>query len=177
VDIRGLQGFEALHLFVMVIRRFSSEWSLGPIMRHLAFFLLLISSASGVIAEDDDVHYLVVHQETDPRFITSIERVGGCKIPGEPLPVSKLRLPPQLYPATSAARHKEGTIKMQFIFDHDWCVRKASVLESTGYWRLDEVSLKVAMTMKFKPPIIKQYVDGEPAIVFPIGWGASQHPR
>jgi TonB family protein len=146
-------------------------------MRHLALFLLWISSASSFAADDDDVHYLVVHQETDLRFINAIERVGGCKIPGEPLPVSKLRVPHQLYPAESVARHEEGTIKMLFIFDRNWCVRKASVVVSSGYWRLDEVSLKFAMTMKFKPPVIKQYVDGEPAITFPIAWGASQRGR
>jgi TonB family protein len=91
----------------------------------------------------------------------SIERVGGCKIPGESLPASKLRVPYQLYPAESAAQHEEGTIKMLFIFDRDWCVREAPVVESSGYWRLDEVSLKIAMAMKFKPPVIKQYVDGD----------------
>jgi TonB family protein len=146
-------------------------------MRRVAFFVLWISSASSLAADNDEVHYWVVHQETDPRFITAIERVGDCKIPGEPLPVSKLRVPYQLYPAESVARHEEGTVKMLFSFDRDWCVRKASVVESSGYWRLDEVSLKFAMTMKFKPSVIKQYVDGEPAIMFPMAWGASQRGR
>ena len=146
-------------------------------MRHLAFFALWVSSASILAADIDDVHYLVVHQETDPRFISAIERVGDCKIPGEPLPVSKLRLPYQLYPAESAAQHEEGTIKMLLIFERNWCVHKASVVESSGYWRLDEVSLKFAITMKFKPSVIKQYVDGEPAIMFPVAWGASQRGR
>ncbi len=77
----------------------------------------------------------------------------------------------------SAAQHEEGTIKMLLIFDHDWCVRKASVIQSSGYWRLDDVSLKFAMTLKFQPPVIKQYVDGEPSIIFPIEWGASQRGR
>jgi len=146
-------------------------------MRHLAFFILWFLSASILAGDNDDTHYLVAHQKADPRFINAIERVGDCKIPGEPLPVSKLRVPYEIYPAESVARHEEGTIKMLFIFDHDWCVRKASVVESSGYWRLDEVSLKFAMTMKFKPPVIKQYVDGEPAIMFPVAWGASQRRR
>jgi TonB family protein len=146
-------------------------------MRHLVFFALWISGAGVLAADNNEVHYLVTHQEADPRFTSAIERVGGCKISGEPLPVSKLRVPYQLYPTQSVARHEEGTIKMLFIFDRDWCVRKASVVESSGYWRLDEVSLKFAMTIKFKPQVIEQYVDGEPAIVFPIAWGASQRKR
>jgi outer membrane biosynthesis protein TonB len=83
----------------------------------------------------------------------------------------------QLYPVQSVAGHEEGTVRMLVIFDRDWCVRKASVVASSGYWRLDEVSLKFAMTIKFKPSIIKQYVNDEPAIEFPIAWGASQRRR
>jgi TonB family protein len=146
-------------------------------MRHLSVLVLLASCASLLAADKGDAHYLVVHQEADPRFLSAIERVGDCQIRGEPLPVSKIRVPYQIYPAESAAKHEEGTIKMLFIFDRDWCVRKASVVQSSGYWRLDEVSLKFAMTMKFKPLVIKQYVEGEPSITFPIEWGASQRGR
>jgi TonB family protein len=162
-------------LFSGSARRSTS--SLGPIMRQLAFLVLWISSACVFASDNDDVHYIVTHQVADPRFINSIERVGDCKIPGDPLPVSKIHVYPELYPAESFAQHEEGTIKMLFIFDRDWCVRKASVVESSGYWRLDEVSLKFAMTIKFKPQVIEQYLDGEPAIVFPIAWGASQRKR
>jgi TonB family protein len=146
-------------------------------MRHLAFLVLWISSTSVFAADNDDVRFLVMHQVADPRFIDAIERVGDCKIPGDPLPVSKLHVPYQLYPAESVTLHEEGTIMMLFIFDRDWCVRKASIVQSSGYWRLDAVSLKFAMTLKFKPLVIKQYVDGEPAIQFPISWGASQRKR
>jgi outer membrane biosynthesis protein TonB len=146
-------------------------------MRQLAFFVPWILTTNVLAADIDDTHYLVAHLAVDPRFINSIERVGGCKISGEPIPISKVRVPYQLYPVQSVAGHEEGTVRMLVIFDRDWCVRKASVVASSGYWRLDEVSLKFAMTIKFKPSIIKQYVNDEPAIEFPIAWGASQRRR
>jgi hypothetical protein len=109
-------------------------------MRQLAFIALWISGAGVLAADKDDAHYLVVHQEADSRFISTIERVGDCKIRGAPLPASRIR--------------------MLLIFDGEWCVRKAFVVQSSGYWRLDEVLLNLAMTMKFKPSVIEQYVDG-----------------
>jgi outer membrane biosynthesis protein TonB len=146
-------------------------------MRYLVFLAIWISSTSVFAADYDDGHFLVVHQEADPRFINSIERVGDCKIPGEPIPLSKVRVPWKLYPFASLAKHEQGDIRMQFIFDRDWCVRKVSVLQSSGYWRLDEVSLKFAMTLKWKPSVIKEYVDGEPSVQFPITWRMSEQSR
>jgi hypothetical protein len=44
------------------------------------------------------------------------------------------------------------------------------------YWRLDDVSLQFAMTIKFMPKV-PQFIDGEPAAIIPLAWGASQSKR
>jgi outer membrane biosynthesis protein TonB len=121
--------------------------------------------------------FLVAHQEADPRFITSIERVGACKVTTPPF-TEGIRFPWQLYPKESVDRHEEGTVQMELILDPDWCVRKATIIQSTGYWRLDGVSLTYMMTVKFmpKPETIKQK-DGEPTVVIRLGWGESQRKK
>ena len=126
---------------------------------------------------DTETTYWVAHQKADPRFITSIERKGPCKIPGPPLPTEAIRVPWQIYPKESVERHEEGTVRMQLIFDADWCVRKASIVQSTKFWRLDDVSLKWAMTIKWSPKKTLFTSDGEPTVTFPIAWGASQGKR
>lgn len=126
---------------------------------------------------DTGSSYLVVHQEADPRFITSIERTGSCTLPGSPLKTAQLRVPQQLYPRESADQHEEGTVKMQLIFGPDWCIRKAIIVESTRSWRLDSVSLRWAMTIKWAPQKPLFTADGEPTVTIPIGWGASQRKR
>jgi hypothetical protein len=134
-------------------------------------------SAKAAAAPETDSSYLVMHQEADPRFITSIERTGSCTLPGPPLETSQLRVPHQLYPRESAERHEEGTVKMQLIFDPNWCIRKATIVESTKSWRLDSVSLRWAMTIKWTPKKTLFTSEGEPTVTFPIGWGASQRKR
>ncbi len=42
-------------------------------------------------------------------------------------------------------------MRMQLIFDPNWCIRKATIIESTKSWRLDSVSLRWAMTIKWAP--------------------------
>jgi outer membrane biosynthesis protein TonB len=135
------------------------------------------SSTKAAAALETDSSYLVVHQEADPRFITSIERTGSCTLPEPPLETSQLRVPYQLYPRESAERHEEGTVKTQFIFDPNWCIRKATIVESTKSWRLDSVSLRWAMTIKWAPKKALLTSDGEPTVTFPIAWGASQRNR
>jgi hypothetical protein len=66
---------------------------------------------------------------------------------------------------------------MQLIFDSGWCVRKATIVESTRFWRLDDISLKWAMTIKWSPKKTLSTSDGEPTVTIPIGWGASQRGR
>ena len=106
----------------------------------------------------------MTYQEQDSRFLTSIERVGSCKIKSDPVPV--MRFAEQLYPKESIARHEEGTVRMEFIFDTNWCIRKATIVKSTGYWRLDRASLSYVMTVRYKPkPEYLKIKDGEPTIV------------
>jgi outer membrane biosynthesis protein TonB len=152
----------------------------------LAFIAVGNSSASvqsgsspestAVAAPETETKYLVTHQEVDPRFITSIERIGPCTVPGPPALTNVIRVPWQIYPKESVEKHEEGTAKIQLIFDPDWCVRKATIIQSTKYWRLDSVSLRFAMTIKFMPKVT-QFIDGEPTVTIPIAWGASQGKR
>jgi outer membrane biosynthesis protein TonB len=118
--------------------------------------------------------FLIVRQEADPRFITSIERVGPCGITAPP-ETKGFRVPWQLYPKESVDKHEEGTVIMELKLDPGWCVRKATIVQSTGFWRLDRVSLSYMMTVKYmpKPESIKQ-TDGEPTVTVKLGWGASQ---
>jgi hypothetical protein len=66
---------------------------------------------------------------------------------------------------------------MQLIFDSDWCVRKAIIVVSTKFWRLDYVSLQWAMTLKWSPKKTELASDGEPTVTIPITWGAHQGRR
>jgi outer membrane biosynthesis protein TonB len=72
-------------------------------------------------------------------------------------------------------KHEEGTVMVELILDPDWCVRKATIVQSTRYWRLDNVTLAYVMTVRYmpKPEAIKQK-DGEPTVIIKLGWGASQ---
>jgi hypothetical protein len=74
-------------------------------------------------------------------------------------------------------QHEEGTVVMQLIFDSGWCVRKATIVKSTKYWRLDFASLQWAMNLKWTPKKTLLTADGEPTVTIPIGWGASQGRR
>jgi TonB family protein len=141
------------------------------IERPLALLgMILIFFGTRAPASEKD--YLMTYQEADPRFLSSIERVAPCKIRSDPVPM--LRFAEQLYPRESIARHEEGTVQMEFIFDSDWCIRKATIVKSTGYWRLDQVSLSYVMTVRYKPSKGLKMKDGEPTVVVQLGWGASQ---
>jgi hypothetical protein len=132
------------------------------------------STAKAVASSKAETKYLVAHLEADQRFITSIERSGPCTLPGPPLVVENPKVPYQLYPTESVKQHEEGTVVMQLIFDSDWCVRKATIVKSTKFWRLDYVSLQRAMNIKWTPKNAVLTPDGEPTVTIPIGWGASQ---
>ena len=133
------------------------------------------STAKAVVVPE--TKYLVVHQEADPRFITSIERIGPCRLPGPPLDTAHPGVPYQIYPRESVKEHEEGRVIMQLIFGSDWCVRKATIIESTKFWRLDYVSLQWAMTLKWSPKNTLFTSDGEPTVTIPICWGACQGSR
>jgi TonB family protein len=124
-------------------------------------------------SSDSESQYLVTRQEGDPHFIISIVRSGPCKLPGPPLTANQIRIPWQLYPPESAQRHEEGTVKMKLTLDPESCVSRATILQSSGFWRLDEISLKFVMTLKIAPKATV-LENGQPTIIFPIAWGASQ---
>jgi outer membrane biosynthesis protein TonB len=121
-----------------------------------------------------ETKYALEHLGTDPRFIVSIERVGPCKLAGSPMSTAQLRIPSALYPRESANNHEEGTAQVQLIFDANWCVRKAIIIESSKFWRLDNQSLKWAMTIMWEPSKTKFTAEGEPTVILPMAWGASQ---
>jgi hypothetical protein len=114
-------------------------------------------------APNMETKYALKHLETDPRFIVSIERVGRCKLPGSPISTAQLRIGSELYPEESVKNHEAN-----------WCVRKAIIIESSKYWRLDDQSLKWAMTIKWQPSKTKFTPDGQPTVTLPVPWGASQ---
>jgi hypothetical protein len=114
--------------------------------------------------------FWATHQAADPRAMRSIERLEKCKVTGPVL--SKVRFPSELYPKQSVGR-EEGTVQIHLVFDSEWCVRKATILQSTGFWRLDNVSLTYIMTVKWMPQN-PRVIDGEPTTDFRLGWGASQ---
>jgi TonB family protein len=137
------------------------------------FFGAALDVAIAAEAPVPEKQFLIAHQEADPRFITSIERVGPCKLTAPP--ESGIRVPWQLYPKESVDKHEEGTITLELILDPDWCVRKATIVQSTGHWRLDNVTLAYVMTVKYLPkPEVTKQKDGEPTVVIRLGWGASQ---
>jgi TonB family protein len=148
-----------------------------PARQRLAASLLgiltVIGSAVMGASVDNNSQYVVTRQEGDPHFILSMVRSGPCKLPGPPLNASQVRVPWQLYPSESVQRREEGTVKMKLTLDPDSCVSKATILQSSGFWRLDEVSLKFVMTLKIAPKVTI-LEEGRPTIIFPIAWGASQ---
>jgi len=154
---------------------------LGSMKRLLSALILFVQFSGATlevaIAADAAVPekpFLITRQEADSRFITSIERVGPCKVTAKP-ETKGIRVPWQLYPKESVDRREEGSVIMELTLDPDWCVRKATIVQSTGFWRLDGVSLGYMMTVKYmpKPETIKEK-DGEPTVTVKLGWGASQ---
>ena len=120
--------------------------------------------------EDDGTQYQETHRSDYSEYMASITRLTVCKIPGAG---SLPSLPSGFYPEQSRRQHEEGKVIMQFIFDAESCVRKATIVQSSGHYRLDNASLKFAMTLKFPAATtskLKNFVDGQPAVVFPIVW-------
>jgi TonB family protein len=136
----------------------------------IAFFVSLIFLAQPVASDtpaaNAETQFLVTRQKADPRFIIAMTRLGPCTIAGPPKPI---RIPYQLYPPESLRLREQGRVVMQASFDVDSCVSKVSLLQSSGYWRLDEVSLRFAMTMKTEMRS-EEIVDGHPTFTFPITW-------
>lgn len=126
-------------------------------------------ASKSVTAPEAETKYLLVHQEADRRFVTSIERMGQCELPGPPLSTEAIRIPHEIYPGSPSAR-EEGKVVIRLIFDHDWCVRKTTIVQSSGHWSLDSASLRWAMSLKWSPKKTLFTADGAPTVTIPIVW-------
>ncbi len=116
----------------------------------------------------DDTMYIETKRQRDTHFITAVTRLTTCKITGD----TDFRDLVPLYPSDSR-KHEQGKVIMQFVIDSDSCVRKATILQSSGYYRLDKASLEFAKNLKFSPSMlskIKSFDDGRPTFAFPIEW-------
>lgn len=145
---------------------------MGGFNRIFGIFTVVIcagcTSPAAVSSNEPAPRYFPTRSASDTKFFTSIQRVGKCEIKGKAIPPGRLMVPYQLYPPDSLRNYEEGTVQLQLVFDPDWCVRKASVVKSSGYWRLDAVSLEWAIMQKWTPadPVI---IDGEPTRIIPVG--------
>lgn len=141
-----------------------------PSLMGVAILILAGVANSGPPLEEDGTQYLMSKRPDYPEFIESVTRLTACKIPGPPLSWAQMRIPwARFYPQESRANNEEGHVIMRLVFDRDWCVRKATIVKSTGFPRLDAASLKYAMTMKVSFDA-KAFEDGQPVVKFPIAW-------
>src|ERR1700679_4128500 len=93
--------------------------------------------------------FVVTGKATDSRFLTAVERVAPCVIASEP--AAEVHVPSEIYPKESADTGETGPVEIKLTYDGLWCVRKATIVKSSGYWRLDQASLGFLMTIRFKP--------------------------
>jgi TonB family protein len=131
--------------------------------------LLFDDTAISSQPQSDDTLYIATKQPRDTHFITAITRLTACKITRE----TDAHLMVPLYPQDSRKHHEEGKVIMQLIIDADFCVRKATILQSSGYYRLDKASLDFAMNLKFPPSMlgkVKTFDDGRPTFAMPMVW-------
>ena len=108
-------------------------------MKHPLSGLVLLAQFSGSILDvasaaeapvpvpvpSPENQFRIAHQKADPRFITSIERVGPCKV--TTTPETGIRVPWQLYPKASVDKHVEGTVIMDStLIQNGVCARRRS---------------------------------------------------
>jgi TonB family protein len=120
-------------------------------------------------SQADDTLYLETKKPGDTRFITTIARLTACKIDRE----TDVRSMVPLYPEDSKKHNEQGKVIMQLVIDSDSCVRKATILQSSGYYRLDKASLDLTMNLKFSASMlskIKTFDDGRLTFPFPVVW-------
>jgi TonB family protein len=132
----------------------------------LAFagLFLLFTAFSG---QAEETNYVVHKRDDYPDFWSSIERVGPCAVAGEP--TDRVVVPWQrFYPSESRKKNEEGRVVVSIIFDADSCPRSAMILQSSGFWRLDAATLRLAIltktTMRTKTD------DGQPRWIMAIKW-------
>jgi TonB family protein len=112
-------------------------------------------------------NYLIHKRDDNPDFWSAIERVGPCDVTGEP--TDRVVIPWQeFYPTESRKKNEEGRVVVSIIFDDDSCPLSAMVLRSSGFWRLDEATLRVAMRTKTTRRTKSD--DGQPSWVMAIKW-------
>jgi TonB family protein len=130
---------------------------------------LTLADAAISSPPQDDTAYIETKQPRDTRFITSITRLTACKIPE----ATDFQLKP-LYPPDSRKHHEDGKVIMQLVIDSDSCVRKATILQSSGYYRLDGASLGYAMNLRFQRAMLSNIktfdVGGQLTFAFPMEW-------
>jgi TonB family protein len=153
------------------MKKFGRELQIGKVPALACIAVLFVDDAAiSSPPEDDGTQYQATQRSDYPEYLASITRLTACKIPGTGnLP----HLPSELYPEQSRRQHEEGTVTVQLIFDVNSCVRKATIVQSSGHYRLDNVSLKFAMTLKFPATTtskLRNFVDGQPTVAFPIAW-------
>lgn len=132
-------------------------------------WLLFGGVANSNPSKDDGTRFLVTKRSDNTKFLTSIARLNACEIPGPP---ALFIIPWNLYPAESRRHNEQGTAILQLLFDSNGCVRKATIVQSTGFYRLDNVSLEFLMTLKLQIDKfhITQTDDGQPTTRMPIVW-------
>jgi TonB family protein len=138
-------------------------------MRHLFTLLFagVFSMVSSFPSQAEATSYLLQKRDDHPEYWTKIERVGPCEIAGEP--VDRVVIPWQkFYPTESRKKNEEGRVVVSIIFDADSCPRSAMILRSSGFSRLDEATLRVAILTKTTQRTKTN--DGQPVWIMAIDW-------
>jgi len=131
--------------------------------------LALTHTAISQDAPADNTQYMETHRPGDKQFVTSITRITACKI-------TAIRDPRQvrpIYPPGSREHQEQGEVLMQLVIDSDYCVRKATILKTSSFARLDKAALDYVMNLKFSAELlsnIKTLDDGQLAFAFPLVW-------
>ena len=117
----------------------------------------------------DPTRYMETLRPDDTKFVTSITRITRCQIAEAHNP-RELALP---YPVEAQKHKEQGKALLQLIIDSDLCVRKATILLSSGYYRLDKSGLDFAMNLKFPTSMLTNFKtldDGQLTFQMPLVW-------
>jgi TonB family protein len=115
----------------------------------------------------EETNYFVQKRDDNPDFWSSIRRDGPCAVAGEP--TDRVVVPWQeYYPTESRIKNEEGRVVVSIIFDADSCPRSAMVLKSSGFWRLDAATLRLAILTKTTRRTKTD--DGQPSWIMAIKW-------
>jgi hypothetical protein len=132
-------------------------------------FLSLCDAAISDVSQADSTRYMETLRPDDTKFVTSITRITKCQIAEAHNP-RELALP---YPVDAQKHKEQGKALLQLIIDSDFCVRKATILLSSGYYRLDKSGLDFAMNLKFPTSMLTNFKtldDGQLTFKMPLAW-------